>query len=123
MAHLLVSRETVIDQENSAEARSSRGPGKHKRSPKVVLSNPLSSASKRRALAPITNQPLTTRERQPAKPKQAPTPVSKTYPVPCGRCKWHLAVALFSQIIAMSQVLSPSFLSFVLKAEKNLDLE
>lgn len=74
MAHLLVSRETVIDQENSAEARSSRGPGKHKRSPKIVLSNPLSSASKRRALAPITNQPLTTRERQPAKPKQAPTP-------------------------------------------------
>ena len=62
MAHLLVSMETVIRQENPVQGR-----GKLKRSPSDVSSALVASASKRRALATITNRPLS-RECQATKP-------------------------------------------------------
>ena len=68
MAHLLVSSETVIDQENIGFQYSSSNPrsiGKHKRTSQGEYSFDFSggsihtnSGSKRRALASITNQAL-----------------------------------------------------------------
>ena len=53
MAHLFVSRETIIEQENYGQQRPAK---KHRRSDEGPLVT-LTSESKRRALASITNQP------------------------------------------------------------------
>lgn len=77
MAHVFARNGALVDQENGAEKKRSLG-GKFKRSPSDVAQAVVSSATKRRALASITNQALSRERQAPVKP---PPYVHKPQPV------------------------------------------